>query len=61
MVKRKNRSMWQAQNMCANLNTFFEPIEGIKKTIRCKSCNRRVEVKNFNQTLCEKCGYKPHR
>jgi Zn finger protein HypA/HybF involved in hydrogenase expression len=39
----------------------FEKIKGIKKIIRCKSCNKRIEVSNFNRMLCERCGYREGR
>lgn len=38
--------------------TVWPTIEGFKKLINCRSCGRRVEVKNFNQGLCERCGYR---
>jgi hypothetical protein len=39
----------------------FEKISGIKKIIRCKSCNKRIEVSNFNRMLCDRCGYREGR
>jgi len=36
----------------------FIKISGIKKIRYCKSCGKRIEVKNFNQLLCERCGYR---
>ncbi len=39
----------------------FQKIEGIKKIIRCKSCDRKMEVSNFNRALCKRCGYRDNR
>ena len=43
--------------MCATVN-MFEKIEGYKKFAYCRHCNRRIQVKNLNQYMCEKCGYR---
>ncbi len=45
----------------ARAQVRFEKIKGIKKIIRCKSCNRRIEVSNFNRMLCDRCGYREGR
>jgi len=33
-------------------------IKKIKKRVYCKSCGVRIDVSNFNQQLCERCGYR---
>lgn len=40
------------------VNNFEKIIGGIKKSIVCKSCGRRIEVNNHNQELCIKCGFR---
>jgi len=37
---------------------LFEKISGVRKIIRCSSCGKRIEIKNFNRTKCDKCGYR---
>lgn len=32
-----------------------------KKVIRCKSCGKKIEIENFKQKLCKKCGYRETR
>jgi ribosomal protein L37E len=36
----------------------FEKIKGIKKVVRCKSCGKKIEISNFNRSLCNDCGYR---
>jgi Zn finger protein HypA/HybF involved in hydrogenase expression len=49
---------WKGEKRMAKRNTAFVKISGIKKIGTCKSCGKRMEIKNFNQMLCEKCGYR---
>lgn len=48
----------------ARRKSLFEPfqkISGVKKVIKCKSCGKKIEVDNFNRSLCEDCGYRGQR
>lgn len=36
----------------------FPKVFGVKKFITCKDCRKKVEVKNFNQKICEECKAK---
>ncbi len=45
MPRKLNNSMWQ-------------PVTKIKKVIKCQSCGKRINIQNFNRTLCDDCGYR---
>ncbi|MFP4403884.1 MAG: hypothetical protein ACLFPJ_06030 [Candidatus Woesearchaeota archaeon] len=36
----------------------FQKIKGIKKVVKCKCCGKKIEINNFNRSLCEECGYR---
>ena len=36
----------------------FETIKEHKVIINCRHCGRKIEVKNMNQKICIKCGYR---
>jgi predicted RNA-binding Zn-ribbon protein involved in translation (DUF1610 family) len=39
----------------------FLKIGGVQKFTNCKSCGKRIRIKNFNQRLCKECGYRENR
>ena len=46
---------------CQDLTGMFEKIEGYKKFVYCKHCGKRVQVQNYNQTICDKCGHNKYK
>jgi len=44
--------------ICMRDKPTWVKIDKIKKRIYCKSCGDRIDVTNFNQLLCKRCGYR---
>jgi len=43
-------------------NTSIWPkVDKIKKYILCKKCKKRIEVEQYNQRICKRCGYRERR